>query len=98
MANAALAFTLQGALWQDVRLVIGAALPVTRRAERSEALLAQAPVSPEIALQAATMAAEDLEPISDARGDAAYPAAMIMATLRRLVVDAARIDWKETAA
>lgn len=97
IANAALAYTDRESVWDDVRLVIGASVPVAQRMDRAAAFLSGQRITPATAAEAASMVAEDLRPISDGRGDAAFRTRMVRATVRRLICDAAGLDWRDAA-
>lgn len=98
VANAALAMTRNGDAWEEVRLVIGAAVPVAQGMTRAEALLSGRPLTLDLASEAAQIVAEDLNPISDGRGDAAFRTQIVRATTRRIIAEAAGLDWRDAAA
>lgn len=98
VANVALAMTRRGDAWEDVNLVVGAAVPVAQSMTRVQALLSGRPITLALAEQAAAMAAEDLNAVSDGRGSAEFRTQMVRATVRRLIADAANLDWKGAAA
>jgi len=84
IANVALTFRSEpdDGIWRDVRLVVGAAVPGRR-------------VTLATAREAASLVAEHLEPISDSRGDAAFRTTIVRAAVRRIVAEAAGLDWTE---
>lgn len=98
LANVALRFVAgpEGRGWKDVRLAIGAALPVTRLMDEAGRALTGRPITLAVAGEAAALVAERLEPISDSRGDAAFRTAVVRAAVRRIVAEAAGLDWTET--
>ncbi|GKY89634.1 FAD binding domain-containing protein [Sinisalibacter aestuarii] len=98
VANVALTLTERGGLWDDVRLVIGAATPVAQSMARAAAALTGQAITLDLAAEAARIAAEDLTPVSDARGSAAFRRQVVRATVRRIVAEAAGLDWSEAAA
>lgn len=98
VANAALTVTKRGDAWEDVRLVIGAAVPVAQSMTRAETVLSGRPVTLDLAREAAQIVAEDLNPISDGRGDAAFRTQIVRATTRRVIAEAAGLDWRNIAA
>lgn len=99
VANVALTFRVEPGQdgWQDVRLVVGAAVPVARAMDLAAAALTGRPVTLATAREAASLAVERLEPISDSRGDAAFRTMMVRAAVRRIVAEAAGLDWTEAA-
>lgn len=98
LANAALAMTVKGDRWDDVRLVIGASTPVAQSMTRAERFLTGRPLTLDVAREASAIVAEDLQSISDGRGDAAFRTQVVRAVVRRMIADAAGIDWKDAAA
>lgn len=97
IANAALAFTMRESIWDDVRVVIGASVPVAQRMDRAAELLTARRITLDTAAEAAALVAEDMNPISDGRGDATFRTRMVQATVRRLICDAAGLDWRNAA-
>lgn len=99
VANVALRFVAgpDGRSWQNVRLAIGAAIPVAQVLDEAGSALTGQPVTPGLAREVAALVAQRLEPISDSRGDAAFRTAVLCANLRRIICEAARFDWTETA-
>lgn len=98
VANVALTGRRAGAVLQDVRLVIGAATPTPQILRRVADFLNGREMTPAMATEAAVIAAQDLDPISDGRGDAAFRTQVVQAAVRRIVSEAAGLDWKESAA
>lgn len=78
----------------ETRLVIGAATPTPQRMSRVEEFLGSRPMSPETALAGADMAAEDLRPISDSRGDGDFRRSIVHALVRRTIVEATFVDGR----
>jgi aerobic carbon-monoxide dehydrogenase medium subunit len=99
VANVALTFQTEpeDGTWRDVRLVVGAAVPVARALETAAAALTGRAVTLATAREAASLAVEHLEPISDSRGDAAFRTTIVRAAVRRIVAEAAGLDWTEAA-
>lgn len=97
VANVALAMQDAGGIWTDLRLVIGASVPVAQRMGRAEDFLTGRKVTPEVAAEAAALVAADLRPVSDGRGSAAFRTQVVRAAVRRIVLEAAGIDWREAA-
>ncbi|KRB99905.1 4-hydroxybenzoyl-CoA reductase [Hydrogenophaga sp. Root209] len=73
----------QGAVCTEARLAVGASTPIPLRLPRAEAFLAGKAVTPEVAAEAAAIVAADIEPVSDARGDAEFRRAMVQVVARR---------------
>lgn len=76
--------------WQDrkrvcreARISIGAATPIPGRAPRAEAFLAGKTVTQAVLAEMAAIAAADIEPLDDLRGDAGYRRAMVEVVARR---------------
>jgi len=99
VANVALRFVSgpDGRDWQNVRLAVGAAVPVARVMDEAARALTGRPITLALASEAAALVAEKLEPISDARGDAVFRTAVLRAAARRIVAEAAGLDWTESA-
>lgn len=99
VANVALSLRLaeEGRIWQDVRLTVGAAIPVARHFTSVAEALTGRPITLALASEAAALVAEGLEPISDQRAEAAFRTSMVRATVRRIVAEAAGLDWTEAA-
>jgi aerobic carbon-monoxide dehydrogenase medium subunit len=66
-----------------VRLVVGASVPFAQRCPRAEAILQNAPISVATAQAAAQAAADEIEPLSDARGSADYRREIVRVVVRR---------------
>lgn len=96
IANVALAMTSRRGIWEDVRLVVGASVPVTQDMTRAAALLNGRSVTMDLADEAASLVVTDLNVISDERGSAAFRTQVVRAATRRIIADAAGLDWKET--
>lgn len=99
VANAALSLRLaeDGRTWQGVRLAVGAAIPVARLFATAAEALSGRPVTLAVAAEAAALVAEAMEPISDQRADAGFRTTMVRAAVRRIVAEAAGLDWTEAA-
>lgn len=98
VANVALTALQQGTGWTDVRLVIGAATPSPQTMTRAAEALTGQTITLALAEKVAALVAEDLDAISDSRGDAAFRRQVVRAATRRIVAEAAGLDWKEHAA
>lgn len=98
LANMAL--VLEGATgsWRNAHLVIGAATPAPQRMLGAEAFLEGRTITLDVAADAADLVAEELQPLSDGRGDGEFRRRVVRAVARRLIAEAAGLDWKEAAA
>jgi aerobic carbon-monoxide dehydrogenase medium subunit len=85
LASVSLLARRDGALCRDARLVVGASVPVPRRLTRAEAFLEGKAVTPEVAAEAADIAAAEMSAISDARGAEDYRRAMVRVVARRTI-------------
>ncbi len=72
LVNVALAVQRSGARCHAASLVVGASTPVPRRLARAEERLAGQTVTPDIAAEAAALAAQEMVALSDARGSEAF--------------------------
>jgi carbon-monoxide dehydrogenase medium subunit len=68
---------------REVRIAIGASVPVPTRARRAEQFLEGRNVTRDVLEEAAAIAAADVEPVSDFRGSAQYRRDMIRTVVRR---------------
>jgi len=98
IANVALTARRIGSALGEVRLVIGAATPTPQSMARAADHLNGRAITLAVAGEVAGIAAEDLDPISDGRGDGAFRRQVVRAAVRRIVAEAAGLDWKENAA
>ncbi|KUJ83204.1 4-hydroxybenzoyl-CoA reductase [Ruegeria marisrubri] len=96
VANLALAVRNRGGAFEDVRLIVGAATPAPQLLDGVQDYLSGRSVTAEVAAEAADRAAEEMFPISDGRGDEGFRRQVVRALTRRLVAEAANLDWKET--
>lgn len=62
----------EGARVRDCRVALGAVAPTPRRAVRAEAVLVEEPLTARVVEEAARLAREEIEPITDVRSTAAY--------------------------
>ena len=97
VANVSLVVTERSNAWDAVSLVIGAAVPVAQTMYRAEAFLCGRPLSLDLAEEAAQIVAEDLNPVSDGRGDAAFRTQIVRAATRRIIAEAAGLDWSKAS-
>ncbi|SEP04318.1 carbon-monoxide dehydrogenase medium subunit [Salinihabitans flavidus] len=98
VANVALTFRDVNGVPEDVRLVIGAAVPVAQSMTRAEDFLTARAITLDVAAEAAAMVAEDIDPISDGRGEEAFRRQVVRAITRRILAEAAGLNWKDAAA
>jgi len=84
---AAMAFTNDGGTVRDVRLALGAVVPVPLRAKKTEALLEGAELNDELVEAAAQCAADEVNPIDDVRATAWYRKHLVTIYVRRLLQD-----------
>jgi carbon-monoxide dehydrogenase medium subunit len=68
---------------REVRIAIGASVPVPTRARRAEQFLEGKTVTRDVLEEAAAIAAAEVEPVSDFRGSAEYRRDMIRTVVRR---------------
>jgi CO/xanthine dehydrogenase FAD-binding subunit len=73
--------------WHTIRLALGAVAPTPFRATRTEAFLEGNNVTPQLARQAAEMAAGEVTPIDDVRASAWYRDHLVKTYVRRLLDD-----------
>lgn len=83
LASVALLVRRQGARCTEARIAVGASVPIPLRLGRAEAFLTERQITPDVVAQAADIVAADIEPVSDARGDAEYRRAMVRIVARR---------------
>jgi carbon-monoxide dehydrogenase medium subunit len=83
LASVAFVARRQGAVCTEARIAVGASTPIPLRLPRAEAFLAGKTVTAAVAAEAAALVAADIEPVSDARGDADYRRAMVQVVARR---------------
>lgn len=95
VANIAVAYELNNGTCKNVRLAIGAAVPVSRRLRRVEALLEGEQLSQGLIAEVADMVAADIDPISDGRGQGPFRRRIAATLARRLLAEAAGLDWSE---
>jgi len=98
LANLALTMGLDGQNARDIRLVVGAATPIPQRLSQAEAFLDGKAITLAIAEEAADLAAGELQPISDGRGEGEFRRIVVRATLRRVLAEASGLNWKDKVA
>jgi len=87
LINLAITITHDGKLCREARLVVGATTPIPARVTRCEDFLAGKTVTPEIAAEAASIAAADINAISDLRGSEEYRRDMVRVVTRRTICE-----------
>ena len=80
-----LAFTPDGDALRDVRVAFGSLAPVPLRGRETEAVLEGATLDDAVLAAASAAAANEVSPISDVRGSAAYRTVLATEFLRRLL-------------
>ena len=83
LASIALLARRSGAVCIDARLAVGASTAVALRIPRAEAFMNGKTITPDVAREAAEIVATDIDPISDARGNADYRRDMVRIVTRR---------------
>ena len=83
LVSVALVARRQGAVCTEARIAVGASTPIPVRLPRAEAFLAGKTVTPKAAAEAAAIASADIDPVSDARGDADFRRAMVRVVAQR---------------
>jgi len=73
------------ALCHEIALVVGASVPVPLRMRRAEEFLSGQRVSLDMAREAANIVAQDISPLSDARGDEVYRREMVRINAQRTI-------------
>jgi CO/xanthine dehydrogenase FAD-binding subunit len=95
--NAAGAVVVQDQLCTDVRLALGAVAGTPVRAPRAEDYLRGRPLEPSAIAQAAAMAAEDVNPITDIRSTAEYRREATRVLVERVLSKASvRTTWRQS--
>jgi carbon-monoxide dehydrogenase medium subunit len=84
-------------LCTDSRLTVGAAVPVPQRLRRAEDALNGRAVTLELAAQVAQIVAQDIEPISDSRGEAPFRREIVRVMARRCIAATFGLDGQESA-
>ncbi len=74
--------------FEDARIGLGAVAPTPMRARRAEQRLRGEPISEQVILEAARLAAQESEPIDDHRASAAYRRMMVEVLVKRAIQQA----------
>lgn len=97
LASVALVARRDGALCREVRIAVGASTPIPVRLRRAEAFLEGRTINGDTADQVAAIVAADIEPVSDARGNADFRREMVRVVARRTVAELFGLDQDEGA-
>jgi carbon-monoxide dehydrogenase medium subunit len=81
-----------GGVCRDVRIAIGASVPIPVRALRAEQFLEGKTITPDALEEAARIAAEDITPVSDFRGSGDYRREMVRVVVKRTAAAALSVD------
>lgn len=95
LVSVALMALRDGPVCRDARLAVGASVPVPLRLQRAEAALEGRSVTPALAVEVAQIVADDIEPLSDSRGDAEFRRDMVRAMVRRTICEVFGISIDE---
>ncbi len=91
MVNVSIVYrtSIAGALkrCEDVRIVVGATVPVARRLTGAERLLEGSVITPVLALEVALAASQEIICIEDFRGSETYRRDMVNVMIRRMLLD-----------
>jgi carbon-monoxide dehydrogenase medium subunit len=98
LASVALVARREGALCREARIAVGASTPIPVRLRRAEAFLEGRTVDGDTADQVAAIVAADIEPVSDARGNADFRREMVRVVARRTVAELFGLEQSEGAA
>ena len=83
---------------RNPRLVVGASVPVAQRIRRAEEHLEGKVLTLEVAAEAAALVTEEIEPISDLRGDGAYRRHVTGVVAKRAISQTWGLNWMEAEA
>lgn len=95
LVSVALVAQRDGAQCNDVRLAVGASVPIPLRLQQAEAFLRGRSVDAAVAAQAADLVANEIEPLSDSRGSAEFRRDMVRAVARRTICELFEISIDE---
>ena len=92
-------YNLQSTIVTEARITLGCLAPTIVRAPTAEAYLAGRQLTPEVCAEAGRLACQDVAPIDDVRGSAAYRlatlAGLLSDGLRRIAAGREREGWPE---
>lgn len=98
LASVALVARREGRLCREARIAVGASTPIPLRLRRAEAFLEGRTVDDSIADELAQIVAADIEPLSDARGNADFRREMVRVVARRTVAELFGLDEENQGA
>lgn len=87
LASVALVARHEGRLCREARIAVGASTPIPVRLRRAEAVLEGRTVNENTVHEVADIVAADIEPVSDARGNADFRREMVRVVARRTVAE-----------
>jgi len=96
LASVALVAQRDGLLCRTARIAVGASTPIPTRVRRAEAFLEGRTMDASAVAQAAAIVAADIEPVSDARGDADFRRRMVEVVAGRTMGGLFGIDIDNT--
>lgn len=85
LVNVSLVTRRSGNQCHEARLVVGASTPIPARIARAEAFLGGKTITPEVAVEAADIVAQDILAMSDARGSEDFRRDMVRVVTRRSI-------------
>jgi CO/xanthine dehydrogenase FAD-binding subunit len=86
VVGVAVVVALDGPIYREARIVLGAVAPIPLRARLAEQALIDQEATPALAEQVGQRAAGEAQPISDVRGSAGYRRAMVALLTKRAVL------------
>jgi len=92
MVTIAMTVKQQGDVCEQARVVVGASTTTPTRVKRAEDFLTGKPITKHIAAQAADIAADEIDPVSDLRGTADYRRQMVRIVARRTMESLFRLE------
>lgn len=87
LASVAFVARHEGRLCREARIAVGASTPIPTRIERAEQFLEGRTIDERAVEEAADIVAEDIEPVSDARGNADFRREMVRVVARRTIAE-----------
>ena len=88
LVNVAVVVRRRGKTCREARIAVGASVPIPLRIGRAEIFLKDRTVNPETLDEAAAIAAQDINPVSDFRGSSGYRRHMVRVVARRTLAQA----------
>lgn len=93
--NAAALLVMENKICRECRLAVGAVAPVALRLKRIEQILPGRPIEPDLLEEAASLAREDVAPITDTRSSAEYRRELAGVLVKRVILKALQETGKE---